>query len=118
MISDVVAAITLLSLHQRNTYARICCSLTIVQHSMRIVPCKLAIKLTGLNTALCDWILNFLAVRCQAVWRGSTTFSTLALNTSCALSLLLCFLFVHDCMTIHRSSTIINTLLTAQMLSA
>ncbi|KAI3376831.1 hypothetical protein L3Q82_000406 [Scortum barcoo] len=48
-----------------------------------IVPSKLVTKLRdlGLNSALCDWILNFLTGRPQAVRMGSTTSSTLTLNT-------------------------------------
>ncbi len=48
-----------------------------------IVPSKLVIKLRdlGLNTTLCDWILNFLMDRPQAVRIGSTASSTLTLNT-------------------------------------
>ncbi|KAI3370742.1 hypothetical protein L3Q82_007286 [Scortum barcoo] len=48
-----------------------------------IVPSKLVTKLRdlGLNTTLCDWILNFLTGRPQAVRIRSITFSTLTLNT-------------------------------------
>ncbi|KAI3364729.1 hypothetical protein L3Q82_000885 [Scortum barcoo] len=50
-----------------------------------IVPSKLVTKLRdlGINSALCDWILNFLMGRPQAVpdAMGSTTSSTLTLNT-------------------------------------
>ena len=48
-----------------------------------IVPSKLAIKLRDLrlNSALCDWILNFLTGRPQAVRVGNITSSTLILNT-------------------------------------
>ncbi|KAI3369147.1 hypothetical protein L3Q82_026106 [Scortum barcoo] len=53
-----------------------------------IVPSKLVTKLRDLrtsaqqlNSALCDWILNFLTGRPQAVRMGSTTSSTLTLNT-------------------------------------
>ncbi|KAI3376990.1 hypothetical protein L3Q82_000040 [Scortum barcoo] len=48
-----------------------------------IVPSKLVTKLRdlGINSALCDWILNFLTGRPQAVRMGSTTSSTLTLNT-------------------------------------
>ncbi|KAL3048117.1 hypothetical protein OYC64_006820 [Pagothenia borchgrevinki] len=48
-----------------------------------IVPSKLVIKLRdlGLNSALCDWILNFLTGRSQAVRVGNITSSTLILNT-------------------------------------
>ncbi|KAI3376583.1 hypothetical protein L3Q82_016463, partial [Scortum barcoo] len=54
-----------------------------VQHFNTIVPSKLVTKLRdlGLNSALCDWILNFLTGRPQAVRMGSTTSSTLTLNT-------------------------------------
>ncbi|KAI3362648.1 hypothetical protein L3Q82_001632 [Scortum barcoo] len=66
----------------------------------------------GLNSALCDWILNFLTGRPQAVRMGSTTSSTLTLNTGapqgCVLSPLLYSLFTHDCVATHSSNTIIK----------
>ncbi|KAI3355726.1 hypothetical protein L3Q82_004316 [Scortum barcoo] len=68
----------------------------------------------GLNSALCDWILNFLTSRPQAVRMGSTTSSTLTLNTEhrrpqgCVLSPLLYSLFTHDCVATHSSNTIIK----------
>ncbi|KAI3353516.1 hypothetical protein L3Q82_020034 [Scortum barcoo] len=80
-----------------------------------IVPSKLVTKLRdlGLNSALCDWILNFLTGRPQAVRMGSTTSSTLTLNTGapqgCVLSPLLYSLFTHDCVVAtHSSNTIIK----------
>ncbi|KAI3353619.1 hypothetical protein L3Q82_004816 [Scortum barcoo] len=79
-----------------------------------IVPSKLVTKLRdlGLNSALCDWILNFLTGRPQAVRMGSTTSSTLTLNTGapqgCVLSPLLYSLFTHDCVATHSSNTIIK----------
>ncbi|KAI3365877.1 hypothetical protein L3Q82_000862 [Scortum barcoo] len=79
-----------------------------------IVPSKLVTKLRdlGLNSALCDWILNFLTGRPQAVRMGSTTSSTLTLNTGapqgCVLSPLLYSLFMHDCVATHSSNTIIK----------
>ncbi|KAI3369307.1 hypothetical protein L3Q82_007558 [Scortum barcoo] len=79
-----------------------------------IVPSKLVTKLRdlGINSALCDWILNFLTGRPQAVRMGSTTSSTLTLNTGapqgCVLSPLLYSLFIHmhDCVATHSSNTI------------
>ncbi|KAI3372967.1 hypothetical protein L3Q82_023407, partial [Scortum barcoo] len=66
----------------------------------------------GLNSALCDWILNFLTGRPQAVRMGSTTSSTLTLNTGapqgCVLSPLLYSLFTHDCVATHSSNTIVK----------
>ncbi|KAI3357837.1 hypothetical protein L3Q82_016227 [Scortum barcoo] len=72
------------------------------QRSTPSCPSKLVTKLRdlGLNSALCDWILNFLMGRPQAVRMGSTTSSTLTLNTGapqgCVLSPLLYSLFTHD----------------------
>ncbi|KAI3354723.1 hypothetical protein L3Q82_004506 [Scortum barcoo] len=85
-----------------------------VQHSTPSCPPKLVTKLRdlGLNSALCDWILNFLTGRPQAVRMGSTTSSTLTLNTGapqgCVLSPLLYSLFTHDCMATHSSNTIVK----------
>ncbi|KAI3364734.1 hypothetical protein L3Q82_000892 [Scortum barcoo] len=80
-----------------------------------IVPSKLVTKLRdlGLNSALCDWILNFMTGRPQAVRIGSTTSSTLTLNTGapqgCVLSPLLYSLFTHDCVATHSSNTILRS---------
>ncbi|KAI3361940.1 hypothetical protein L3Q82_012284 [Scortum barcoo] len=88
-------------LDQRDTYVR----MLFIDYSSAfntIVPSKLVTKLRdlGLNSALCDWILNFLTGRPQAVRMGSTKPSTLTLNTGapqgCVLSPLLYSLFTHD----------------------
>ncbi|KAI3363146.1 hypothetical protein L3Q82_011787 [Scortum barcoo] len=60
-------------LDQRDTYVR----MLLIDYSSAfntIVPSKLVTKLRdlGLNSALCDWILNFLTGRPQAVRMGST----------------------------------------------
>uniref|UniRef100_A0A4W5KKS1 Reverse transcriptase domain-containing protein n=1 Tax=Hucho hucho TaxID=62062 RepID=A0A4W5KKS1_9TELE len=79
-----------------------------------IVPSKLITKLRilGLNTSLCNWILDFLTGRPQVVRVGSNTSATLILNTGapqgCVLSPLLYSLFTHDCMARHDSNTIIK----------
>ncbi|KAI3376661.1 hypothetical protein L3Q82_016480, partial [Scortum barcoo] len=100
-------------LDQRDTYVR----MLFIDYSSvfnTIVPSKLVTKLRdlGLNSALCDWILNFLTGRPQAVRMGSTTSSTLTLNTGapqgCVLSPLLYSLFTHDCVATHSSNTIIK----------
>jgi hypothetical protein len=48
-----------------------------------IVPTKLITKLRnlGLNTSLCNWILDFLTGRTQVVRVGNNTSVTLILNT-------------------------------------
>ena len=48
-----------------------------------IVPTKLITKLRtlGLNTSLCNWILDFLTGRPQVVRVGNNTSATLILNT-------------------------------------
>jgi len=47
-----------------------------------IVPVKLVLKLRslGLNTSLCNWILDFLTGRCQVVRMGSLTSTVLTLG--------------------------------------
>jgi hypothetical protein len=79
-----------------------------------IVPSKLINKLRilGLNTSLCNWILDFLTGRPQVVRVGNNKSTTLILNTGaphwCVRSPLLYFLFTHDCMARHDSNTIIK----------
>ena len=73
-----------------------------------IVPSKLITNLRtlGLNTSLCNWILDFLTGRPQVVRVGNNTSATLILNTGypqgCMLSPLLYSLFTHDCMARHH----------------
>ncbi|KAI3373005.1 hypothetical protein L3Q82_023461, partial [Scortum barcoo] len=80
-----------------------------------IVPSKLVTKLRdlGLNSALCDWILNFLTSRPQAVRMGSTTSSILTLNTRrppglCAQPSAVLPVHTHDCVATHSSNTIVK----------
>ena len=78
------------------------------------MPSKLITKLRtlGLNTSLCNWILDFLTGRPQVVRVGNNTSAMLILNTGapqvCVLSRLLYSLFTHDCMARHDSNTIIK----------
>jgi hypothetical protein len=78
------------------------------------VPSKLITKLTtlGLNTSLCNWILDLLTGRPQLVRVGNNTSATLILNTGdpqgCVLSPLLYSLFTHECTARHNSNTIIQ----------
>ena len=78
------------------------------------MPSKLITKLRtlGLNTSLCNWILDFLMARPQVVTVGNNTSATLILNTGapqwCVLSPLLYSLFTHNCMARHDSNTIIK----------
>jgi hypothetical protein len=79
-----------------------------------IVPSKLITKLRtlGLNTSLCNWILDFLMGHPQVVRVGNNTSTMLNLNTGahqgCFLSPPLYSLFTHDCMARHDSNTIIK----------
>ena len=85
-------------LDNRKTYVR----MLFIDYSSAfntIVPSKLITKLRmlGLNTSLCNWILDFLTDRPQVVRVGSNTSATLILNTGapqrCVLSPLLYSLF-------------------------
>jgi hypothetical protein len=74
-----------------------------------IVPSKLFIKLEtlGLDPALCNWVLDFLAGRPQVVRVGNKISTPLILNTGtpqgCVLSPLLYSLFTHDFVAMHAS---------------
>uniref|UniRef100_A0A8C1N2R2 Reverse transcriptase domain-containing protein n=1 Tax=Cyprinus carpio TaxID=7962 RepID=A0A8C1N2R2_CYPCA len=75
-----------------------------------IIPLQLIHKLVelGLNNSLCNWLLDFLTERPQAVWVSSNTSSTITLNTwapqGCVLSPLLFTLLTHDCTPSHNSN--------------
>jgi hypothetical protein len=79
-----------------------------------IVPIKLITKLRtmGLNTSLCNWILDFLTGHPQVVRVGNIMSATLILNTGttqrCVHSPLLYSLFTHDFMAKHDTNTIIK----------
>ena len=79
-----------------------------------IVTSKLITKLRtlGLNTSLCNWMLDFLTSRPQVVWVGDNTSTTLILNMGapqgCVLSDLLYSLCTHDCTSRHDSNTILK----------
>ena len=76
-----------------------------------IVSSKLITKLRilGLNTSLCNWILDFLMGRPQVVRVGNSTSATLILKTGapqgCVLSPFLYALFTHDCMALSLPTT-------------
>ncbi|KAK3520087.1 hypothetical protein QTP70_013046 [Hemibagrus guttatus] len=79
-----------------------------------IIPQHLIEKLSllGLNTSLCNWILDFLTGRPQSVRIGNSTSSTTTLSTGapqgCVLSPLLFTLLTHDCTAMHSSNHIIK----------
>ena len=79
-----------------------------------IVPSRLIIKLIDLNIkpSMCNWILNFLTERPQALRLGYIISSSLILNTGspqgCVLSPLMYSLYTHDCVATHMSNTIIK----------
>ncbi|KAK3541003.1 hypothetical protein QTP86_009520 [Hemibagrus guttatus] len=79
-----------------------------------IIPQHLIEKLSllGLNTSLCNWILEFLTGRPQLVRIGNSFSSTTTLSTGapqgCVLSPLLFTLLTHDCAAMHSSNHIIK----------
>ncbi|KAK3534602.1 hypothetical protein QTP86_016753 [Hemibagrus guttatus] len=76
-----------------------------------LIPQHLIEKLSllGLNTSLCNWILDFLTGRPQSVRIGNSFSSTTTLNTGvtqgCVLSPLLFTLLTHDCAAMHSRTT-------------
>ena len=78
------------------------------------MPTNLITKLRtlGLNTSLCNWILDFLTGHPHVVRVGNNTSATLILNTGapqeCMHSPLLYSLFTHNCAAKHDSNTIIK----------
>ncbi|KAI5619000.1 gastrula zinc finger protein XlCGF28.1-like [Silurus asotus] len=80
----------------------------------KIIPQHLIEKfnLLGLNTFLCNWILDFLTERPQSVRIGNSISSTTTLSTGapqgCVLSPLLFTLLTHDCVAMHSSNHIIE----------
>ncbi|KAL2103140.1 hypothetical protein ACEWY4_000008 [Coilia grayii] len=79
-----------------------------------IVPQQLILKLDrlGINTSMCNWLLDFLTGGPQAVRVGSNTSSTVTLKTGapqgCVLSPLLFTLLTHDCTPSHTSNLFIK----------
>ena len=80
-----------------------------------IVPTKLITKLRtlGLNTSLCNWILDFLTGCPQVVRVGNNTSATLTHTPGApqggVLSPLLYSLFTYDCVAKHDSDIIIRS---------
>ena len=100
-------------LNKRITYVR----MLFIDYSSAfntIVPSKFINKLRtlGLNTSLCNWILDFLTGHSQVEWVSKNTSVTLILNTGapqgCVLSPLLYSMFTHDCTARHDFNTIIK----------
>ena len=115
--TDNAIAITLHTslthLDKRNTYVR----MLFIDYSSAfntIVPYKLIIKLgaLGLNSALCNWVLDFLTGCPLVVKVGNNTSTSLILNTGapqgCMLIPLLYSLFHHDCVAMHASNSTIK----------
>ena len=100
-------------LDNNNTYVRIL-FIDFSSAFNTIIPSKLITKLSdlGINTSLCNWVLDFLTNRPQSVRLENHTSSTLILNTGipqgCVLSPFLYSLFTNDCTPVHGSNTIIK----------
>jgi hypothetical protein len=81
-----------------------------LQHPIPKLITKL--RTQGLNTSLCNWILNFLTGHPQVVRIDNNTSIMLTLNTGtplgCVLYPILYSLFTHDCVAMDNSSTIIR----------
>ena len=92
-------------LDRRNTYVR----MLFIDYSSafnNVVSSKLInnLRTLGLNTSLCNWILDFLTGRPQVVRVGNNISATLILNTEAPQGCV----FTHDCTARHNSNTIIK----------
>ncbi len=103
-----IASVVPLSLHQPNTrgsaiYSQAYVRLLFIDYSSAfntIVPTKLAVKLSGITSSLCDWIQDFLTARPQVVKVGQFTSNSITLKVGtpqgCVLSPLLYSLYTQD----------------------
>lgn len=79
-----------------------------------IIPQQLICKLDklGLSTSLCNWLLDFLSQRPQAVRVGNNISGSITLSTGapqgCVLSPLLFTLLTHDCTPTHSSNHLVK----------
>ncbi|KAL7855621.1 hypothetical protein AOLI_G00192250 [Acnodon oligacanthus] len=75
-----------------------------------IIPQQLIGKLSllGLNTSLCNWVLDFLSERPQLVRIGNNTTLSTGAPQGCVLSPLLFTLLTHDCTAKYSSNHIIK----------
>ncbi|KAK3548106.1 hypothetical protein QTP70_004720 [Hemibagrus guttatus] len=105
--------LSLTHLENKDTYVR----MLFINYSSAfntIIPQHLTenLSLLGINTFLCNWILDFMTGRPQSVRIGNRTSSATTLNTGapqgCMLSPLLFTLLTHDCAAMHSSNQIIK----------
>ena len=107
----------LIHLDKRNTYVRML-FIDYTSAFNTIVPSKLINKLRtlGLNTSVCNWMLDFLTDRPKVV--RVVNYPTLNLNTGapqgCVLIPFLYSPFNHDCIAIHDYNTSILLQMTQQ----
>ncbi|KAI5630226.1 gastrula zinc finger protein XlCGF28.1-like [Silurus asotus] len=110
-LSDRVPEATIelnrLTVFQADRNAALCAFNTIIpQHLIE------KLSLLGLNTSLCNWILDFLTGRPQSVQIGNSISSTTTLCTGApqgfVLSPLLFTLLTHDCVAMHSSNHIVK----------
>ncbi|KAK3514879.1 hypothetical protein QTP70_033815, partial [Hemibagrus guttatus] len=105
--------LSLTHLENKDTYVRML-FIDLSSAFNTIIPQNLTEKLSllGINTSLCNWILDFLTGRPQSVRIGNSTSSDTTLNTGapqgCVLSPLLFTLLTHDCAAMHSSNHIIK----------
>ena len=100
-------------LDNKNAYAR----MLFVDFSSAfntVIPTKLMTKLgdLGINTSMCNWILDFLTDRPQNVRSGLTCSTSITLNTGepqgCVLSPFLYSIFTSDCKPVYGSNSIVK----------
>ncbi|KAJ8336082.1 hypothetical protein SKAU_G00394250 [Synaphobranchus kaupii] len=91
----------------------LCLSAASVKRTLSTINTRKAtVDQLGLNTSLCNWLLDFLSERPQAVRVGNNTSSSITLSTGapqgCVLSPLLFTLLTHDCKTNYSTNHMVK----------
>ncbi|KAI5606429.1 gastrula zinc finger protein XlCGF28.1-like [Silurus asotus] len=112
--ADDTTVVGLISKNDESAYREEVQQLTACSAFNKIIAQHLIEKLNllGLNTSLCNWILDFLTERRQSIRIGNSISNTTTLSTGapqgCVLSPLLFTLLTHDCVAMHSSNHIIK----------
>ena len=112
-VISILLHLTLTHLEDKNTNARILrVDFSSAFNTILLQQLVEKMKLLGVGTNTCNWVLDFLTERKQTVKVNSRTSNTITVSTGspqgCVLSPLLFTLLTHDCTAIHNANHIIK----------